>query len=142
MIVSRVAVSISLVVLLTLTTPWARLLAALRALFVPKIFILIIGMAYRYLFLLLNSVTDMYTARKARAIGNRMADVQRGPAVRVRHGGSVVRQGPRPREEVHMAMVSRGYSGDAVTLTRFRVASAWTGRSSRSRSWRRSCAGR
>ena len=32
LIVTRVAVSISLVVLLTLTTPWNRLLAALRAL--------------------------------------------------------------------------------------------------------------
>ena len=46
--------SISLVVLLTLTTPWAKLLAALRSLHVPKMFVLIIGMAYRYLFLLLE----------------------------------------------------------------------------------------
>src|ERR1700712_1417605 len=68
LIVSRVAVSISLVVLLTLTTPWNRLLAALRALAVPKMFILVLGMTYRYVFHLLNSVTDMYTARKARTV--------------------------------------------------------------------------
>ena len=61
--------SISLVVLLTLTTPWVRLLAALRSLGVPRIFVLIIGMAYRYIFLLLGSVTDMYEARKARTVG-------------------------------------------------------------------------
>jgi cobalt/nickel transport system permease protein len=59
LVISRVAVSISLVVLLTLTTPWVRLLAALRAVGVPRIFILIIGMAYRYIFLLLGTVTDM-----------------------------------------------------------------------------------
>ena len=74
LIVMRVAMSVSIVVLITLTTPWTKLLAALRALFVPKIFILIIGMAYRYIFLLLNSVTDMYTARKARAVGNPSGD--------------------------------------------------------------------
>ena len=66
MIVTRVATSISLVVLLTLTTPWTRLLAALRALLVPRLFILVLGMAYRYLFHLLNSVLDMFTARRAR----------------------------------------------------------------------------
>src|SRR5262249_43925464 len=43
LIVTRVAASISLVVLLTLTTPWAKLLAALRALFVPRVFILVLG---------------------------------------------------------------------------------------------------
>ena len=64
----RVAVSISLVVLLTLTTPWNRLLASLRALFVPRMFVLVLGMTYRYVFHLLNGVTDMYTARKARTV--------------------------------------------------------------------------
>ncbi len=68
-VVCRVAVSISLVVLLTLTTPWVRLLAALRSLGVPRIFILIIGMAYRYIFLLLGTVTDMFQARQARTPG-------------------------------------------------------------------------
>ncbi|MEO9240773.1 MAG: cobalt ECF transporter T component CbiQ, partial [Jatrophihabitantaceae bacterium] len=69
LVVCRVASSISLVVLLTLTTPWTRLLAALRSLGVPRMFILIIGMAYRYLFLLLGVVTDMYQARAARTVG-------------------------------------------------------------------------
>src|SRR4029077_4380404 len=78
-IIVRVAVSISLVVLLTLTTPWAKLLAALRALLVPKMFILVLGMTYRYLFHLLGSVTDMYTARKARTVA-RNADVTSGRA--------------------------------------------------------------
>ena len=92
LLVMRVATSVSLVVLLTVTTPWTKLLAALRALFVPRIFILIIGMAYRYIFLLLNSVTDMYTARKARTVGNRSNDCKEGQRVRRGHGGRPVRQ--------------------------------------------------
>ena len=112
----RVACSVSIVVLITLTTTWTKLLAGLRALFVPKIFILIIGMAYRYIFLLLNSVTDMYTARKARAVGNPRGDVKEGRRFVTATAGALFGKAHALSEEVHMAMVSRGYSGDAKTL--------------------------
>ena len=94
LIVTRVAVSISLVVLLTLTTPWNRLLASLRALFVPRMFVLVLGMTYRYVFHLLNGVTDMYTARKARTV-TRDTDVDEGARVRRRDRRRAVRQGAR-----------------------------------------------
>ena len=68
LIVTRVATSVSLVVLLTLTTSWSRLLAALRALLVPRMFVMVLAMAYRYLFLLLGSVQEMYVARTARTV--------------------------------------------------------------------------
>ncbi len=116
LLVMRVACSVSIVVLITLTTPWTKLLAGLRALFVPKIFILIIGMAYRYIFLLLNSVTDMYTARKARAVGNPNADVKESRRFVTATAGALFGKAHSLSEEVHMAMVSRGYSGDAKTL--------------------------
>ena len=95
--------SISLVVLLTLTTPWTRLLAALRALFVPRMFVLVLGMAYRYLFHLLDSVTDMYTARKARTVDADVG-VATGRRVRGRLRRRPVRQGARA--------VRRGAPGD------------------------------
>lgn len=116
LIVIRVATSVSLVVLMTLTTPWTRLLAALRALFIPRIFILIIGMAYRYIFLLLNSVTDMYTSRKARSVGNDQGDYREGQRFVSAVGGALFAKAHALSEEVHMAMVSRGYRGDAKTL--------------------------
>jgi cobalt/nickel transport system permease protein len=118
LVVSRVAVSISLVVLLTLTTPWVRLLAALRAVGVPRIFILIIGMAYRYIFLLLGAVTDMYAARKSRTIGVTAHD--RGARAFVgATGGALFGKAHQLSEEVHQAMTARGYRGDAKTLERF-----------------------
>jgi cobalt/nickel transport system permease protein len=121
-IVLRVATSVSLVVLLTLTTPWVKLLSALRALYVPKIFILIIGMCYRYLFLLLNSVTDMFTSRKSRSIGNDQGDVKEGRRFVSASVGALFGKSHALSEEVHQAMVSRGYSGNPRTLTTFRVA--------------------
>jgi cobalt/nickel transport system permease protein len=118
-VVARVAVSISLVVLLTLTTPWIRLLAALRSLGVPRIFILIIGMAYRYIFLLLTSVTDMYQARQARTPGtpkhDRSARAFLGASV-----GTLLGKASQLSEEVHQAMTARGYCGDAKTLEHHR----------------------
>ncbi len=120
LIVSRVAVSISLVVLLTLTTPWVRLLSALRALFVPRVFILIVSMAYRYLFLLLNAVTDMYTARKARSMGNAV-NVEEGRRFVSATAGALFGKSHALSEEVHQAMVARGFRGDPKTLTGFRL---------------------
>jgi cobalt/nickel transport system permease protein len=114
-VVCRVAVSTSLVVLLTLTTPWVRLLAALRGLGVPRIFILIIGMAYRYLFLLLGTITDMFQARQARTPGTPKHDASARAFVGAGVGTLLGKAG-QLSEEVHHAMVARGYRGDATTL--------------------------
>jgi cobalt/nickel transport system permease protein len=120
LVISRVATSISLVVLLTLTTPWVRLLAALRSLGVPTMFVMVIGMAYRYIFLLLGTVTDMYEARKARTVGAQEHD--RGARQFVAaSAGNLFGKAHHLSEEVHMAMVSRGYRGDAKTIQSFRL---------------------
>jgi cobalt/nickel transport system permease protein len=120
LVVSRVAVSISLVLLLTLTTPWTRLLAALRSLGVPRIFIVVIGMAYRYIFLLLGSVTDMYESRKSRTIGAQRHDAGARKFVTA-SAGALFGKASHLAEEVHQAMVSRGYRGDAQTLDSSRL---------------------
>jgi cobalt/nickel transport system permease protein len=120
LIVSRVAVSISIVVLLTLTTPWAKLMAALRALLVPRMFIQVIGMAYRYIFHLLGSVDDMYTARKSRMVGAE-ADLKASRSFVSASAGALFGKAHALSEEVHMAMVSRGYTGNARSIDRYRV---------------------
>jgi cobalt/nickel transport system permease protein len=120
LIVIRVAVSISLVVLLTLTTRWNRLLASLRTLFVPRVFVMVLGMTYRYVFHLLNGVTDMYTARKARTV-TRDTDVAKGRAFVAASGGALFGKAHALSEEVHQAMVSRGYTGTNRTMAHERV---------------------
>lgn len=119
LVVSRVAVSISLVVLLTVTTPWTKLLVALRSLGVPKIFILVIGMAYRYIFLLLESVTEMYQARKSRTIGVARHD-RAARAFVGASAGALLGKANHLSEEVHHAMVARGYRGNARVLDELR----------------------
>lgn len=123
LVVCRVASSISLVVLLTLTTPWTKLLAALRTLGVPRMFVLVIGMAYRYLFLLLGSVTDMYQARAARTVGAEKHD-RTARAFVAASAGALIGKSMAMSEEVHQAMVSRGYRGNARVLAQPRPARA------------------
>jgi cobalt/nickel transport system permease protein len=120
LIVTRVATSISLVVLVTLTTSWSRLLAALRALLVPRVFVAVLGMAYRYVFHLLDAVTDMYTARKARTV-TRDRDVATGRRFVAASAGALFGKAQAVSEEVHLAMLARGYTGDARTLSNARV---------------------
>ncbi|HEY7223774.1 MAG TPA: cobalt ECF transporter T component CbiQ [Micromonosporaceae bacterium] len=128
LIITRVATSISLVVLLTLTTPWVRLLAALRSVGVPRIFVLVVGMAYRYLFLLLDTVDEMYTARRSRTLlGDR--DSRSGRRFVAAGAGTLFGKAHGMSEEVHQAMVARGFVGDARTLQAFRlhlVDAAWS----------------
>jgi cobalt/nickel transport system permease protein len=119
LIIMRAATSISLVVLLTITTPWPRLLSALRALLVPRAFVLVLGLAYRYLFHLLGSITDMYEARKARAPRDR--DIARGRAFVAATAGATFGKAHALSEEVYLAMVARGYRGQATTIDRGRL---------------------
>jgi cobalt/nickel transport system permease protein len=120
LIVCRVATSISLVLLLTLTTPWPRLLAALRALFVPRLLVLVLGMAYRYLFVLLDSISEMVTARRARTI----AAGRSARGARTATGfsaGALFGKAHALSEEIHQAMLARGFRGEARTLERVRL---------------------
>jgi cobalt ECF transporter T component CbiQ len=120
LIVTRVAVSISLVVLLTLTTPWVQLLAALRALGVPRMFVLVVGMAYRYIFLLLGSVTEMYESRRSRTVGTVKHDKAARSFVSST-AGALLGKSHTLSEEVHQAMMSRGFRGDAKSLHEFHL---------------------
>jgi cobalt ECF transporter T component CbiQ len=119
LIVVRVATSISLVVLLTLTTSWANLIAALRSLRVPRVFVLVLGMAYRYLFVLLDSVSDMYVARKARTVGRESAVA--GRAFVGATAGALFGKAHALSEEVYAAMTSRGYTGNPRSISDFRI---------------------
>ncbi len=125
LVVSRVGVSVTLVALLTLTTTWVRLLAALRGVGVPRMFVLIVGMAYRYVFTLLGAVSDMYESRKARTVGSVRHDGSSRRFVAASAGALLGKAG-HLSEEVHQAMVARGYRGNARALqaSRFRVVDA------------------
>jgi len=119
-LVLRVAASVSLAVLLALTTKWSDLLKALRVFFVPRTFVLILSMTYRYVFLLLSMAGDMFTARTSRMVGP--ASPREDRRFVASSMGTLLGKSHTLSNEVYTAMVSRGYNGEPMTLHRFRTA--------------------
>jgi len=122
LLIMRVAVSVSLAVLLALTTRWSDLLKALRVFFLPRVFILILSMTYRYIFLLLGLASDMFTARASRMVGpSSPADDRRFAATSM---GSLLGKSHTMSDEIYAAMVSRGYNGEPMSSHDFRMRGA------------------
>lgn len=119
LVLTRVLGSLAVVVVLTRTTSWLRLTAALRSIGAPAAFVLIATMAHRYLWVLGRSVVDSLQARRARSIGGAS-----GREDRAFVGGSVGALYVRSNEladQVHQAMVARGFTGRLADPTPSRV---------------------
>jgi cobalt/nickel transport system permease protein len=117
-LVARTAASLSIVLLVTMTTPWHRLLAALGSLRLPPIFVAVLAMAWRYVLLLSGTVTDLYQSRRARGAGaaRGRAESRRGRAMVSATAGTVHAKAHHLSEEVYDAMVARGYTGVSRVL--------------------------
>lgn len=114
----RVGVAVTLAALLTLSTPWNDLLRALRVIHVPRLFVSVLAMTYRYLAVLMQSADDLFVARRSRTVGRTTNASGRhfvGASIGALFGKTVSLS-----EEIHNAMLSRGFTGDMHTLSRFR----------------------
>lgn len=108
-VLARVLACLTVAVLLTRTTSWLRLMSALRALGAPAGFVLIATMAQRYLSVLVDAFTDLLLARRARSLGGAAGAEDRG-FVGATVGALFSRSGELA-EQVHQAMVARGFTG-------------------------------
>jgi cobalt/nickel transport system permease protein len=115
----RVSTSVSLALLLILTTPWNSVLKALSVLWVPEGFILILGMTYRYIYLLLHTVSDMFLSRKSRVVGRMSAADER--RVMAASAGTLLGKSLYLSSEVYLAMQSRGFRGHPRTMDTFQM---------------------
>ncbi len=119
--VVRVGVCVSLAVLLVLTTPWADVLKSLRAVGVPQIFVLLLSMTYRYIFLFLHTANGMFEARKSRTVGRSSGSEQR----RWISGsmGNLLNRSFQMSQEVYAAMAARGFTGEIRPYHAYRMRS-------------------
>lgn len=113
----RVSTSVSLTLLLVLTTPWNTVLSALTVLRIPDMFILILGMTYRYIYLLLHIANDMFLSRKSRMVGH--LDGAENRRILAAISGALLGKSLDMSSEVYLAMQSRGFRGKMVTLKPF-----------------------
>lgn len=118
-LLSRVETTVTLSVLLVLTTLWTQVLKALWVLRVPVVFIVILGMTYRYIFLLLEIAHDLFESRQSRMVGRLEGREQR--RVAATSVGVLLNKTLGMSGEVYLAMQSRGFRGEVYTLDEFKM---------------------
>ncbi len=117
--VLRVCTSVSLAILLILTTKWADILKSLRVLRVPNVFVLVLSMTYRYIFLVLHTANGMFLARKSRIVASTSGKEQRWWIVS--SIGVLMSRSFRMSEDVYQAMLARGFQHEMRTMDDYRM---------------------
>lgn len=116
-LVIRVGTALGFAVLVAATTPWADLLAALRSLRVPRSFVAVVAVTYRYVSVLVQAATDAFEARRSRAVGGAPLAAEQGFVGRVL--GALFGKAHAMSEEVFAAMAARGWTGEPASSRRF-----------------------
>ncbi|MFH0855605.1 MAG: cobalt ECF transporter T component CbiQ [Candidatus Omnitrophota bacterium] len=117
--VLRVATSVSFMILLSLTTRHSTLLKVLRVFRVPQAFVMVLGMAYRYIYLFMEIVENTYLGIKSRTGG--LIKRKRGQAIVAWNIAVLWQRSFKLNEDVYGAMLSRGYNGEPVLLDEFKA---------------------
>lgn len=102
------------VILLSSTTPFPRLLEALKKFKVPEILTLLLGFIYRYFFVLLDEILTVKRAVDSRGYKGR--SIWQVKTLGRMLGQLFVRTFERG-ERVYLGMVARGFNGFSRTLT-------------------------
>jgi cobalt/nickel transport system permease protein len=113
-------ISVQAALLLSATTPFPDLLLALRAFHVPQLLVSVIGLMWRYLFVLADEAIRLMRARDSRS----GIEPGRRPGggvlwrARVTGGmaGSLFIRGFDRADRVYAAMLARGYDGETRAL--------------------------
>jgi cobalt/nickel transport system permease protein len=121
-LIGRAETASTLSALLVLTTPWPWVLKALRIFRCPMIVVAILGMTYRYIFVILQTALEMFEARQSRTVGALPPSERRRLASSA--AGVLLSKSVQMSGEVHQAMRSRGFRGEIHLLQDFRARAA------------------
>jgi cobalt/nickel transport system permease protein len=114
-LLARAWIAVCLMILLINTTPFDRILEAMRAFKVPSIFVMLLSFLYRYLYLLWDEVEHMQRARNVRYFGGRLTS--QGRWLGSMATSLFIRSYDRA-DRVQKAMEARGWNGETPP-TRF-----------------------
>ncbi len=106
----KVANSVALVLLIMYTTPFNKIIKALRIFKVPDLFLMVIMLTHKFIFILSKTAVDTFMAMKSRWWENKVS-IGRKKLVGGRIG-YIFRRSWERYEEVYKAMISRGFSGE------------------------------
>ena len=117
--VARVIDSVSFAVLLSITTRHFELLKVLRIFKIPQIFVMTLGVCYRYIYLFVSIIENTYLAIKSR-VGAKL-HYKKGQHIVAWNIASLWGRSYQLNEDVYQAMLSRGYRGEPVVLQDFKA---------------------
>lgn len=117
--IMRVVSCVSFAVLLSITTRHFELLKVLRIFRIPQIFVMTLGMCYRYIFLFIEIIENTYLAVKSR-VGNKV-HYKKGQRIVAWNIASLWSRSYHLNEDVYQAMLSRGYRGEPVVIHEFKT---------------------
>jgi cobalt/nickel transport system permease protein len=115
-------VSMQAAIVLAASTSFPDLLVAMRAIRVPRLLVSILGLMWRYLFVLVDEALRLMRARAARSGKSDHPNAKSGGSlswrVRVTGGmaGNLFLRGFERSDRIYMAMVARGYDGESRSL--------------------------
>ena len=118
-LIFRAETSATLALLLVFTTPWNHVLKALRIFRVPIVFVVALGMTFRYILLLLETAHEMFESRKSRTVGKLSGAEYRRLAVS--SAAVLLGKSFQLSSEVFLAMQARGFRGEVYVLDEFRM---------------------
>jgi cobalt/nickel transport system permease protein len=114
--------SVIAAILLASTTNFPELLHAMRAVKVPRLLVAVIGLMWRYMFLMVEEVDRMTRARLSRSGQSFSSSIRTGGSLLWRAhvtggmAGSLFIRSLERSERVYSAMLSRGYDGEIRAL--------------------------
>jgi cobalt/nickel transport system permease protein len=116
----KVWICVASLALLTLTTRFSSLIHAMEKFRIPKIFVMMIAITYRFIFLFINEAYRMFLAKESRTVTKErrlrfsvlktLANIASTLFIRAYERG----------ETVYLAMLARGYTGEAKSLSKMR----------------------
>lgn len=105
---ARVFAAVSVMLLLSMTSPLPQVLAALRWYKVPELFLEVLGLAYRFVFMLRDQAVDVASAQRTRLGRSTFRRTIRATSDLM---GTVLLRAFEQAERTHEAMVLRGGTG-------------------------------
>ncbi len=116
-LVGRGETAATYALLLILCTPWPHVLKALRIFRAPIVLVAILGMTHRYIFVFLESASQMFASRRGRMVGPLSPRDRRRVATAT--AGVLLDKSLQLSADVQLAMASRGYRGEVRLIDDF-----------------------
>ncbi len=119
---SKALGAVSCLYYLSLSTPMVDLLAVLRRLKVPKLMLELMGLIYRFIFVLLETTDSMVVAQKSRLGYSNLTSAYRSLAVLA---ANLFIRACKRSDDIYTALEARGYDGE-INVQEEPFSTKWT----------------